>query len=132
MVTYMDNFWNTEWLFVKMNVPSEICSFLDTIFEIYEIRRKVGEANGIEFSVRTNEGNHTIPHIHAKYGDFNISIAIETGEVLVGNLPKKKEALAVRWVNEHRAQLISDWNQYAVSAISHTTMSRLNTPLSDD
>jgi hypothetical protein len=33
---------------------------------------------------------HSLPHIHAKYAEFEASISIEDGEILAGELPKKQ------------------------------------------
>ena len=32
---------------------------------------------------------HNLPHIHAKYAEFEVSISIESGEILAGELPRK-------------------------------------------
>jgi hypothetical protein len=32
--------------------------------------------------------HHSIPHIHAKYAEFEASISIAEGEILAGNLPR--------------------------------------------
>ena len=103
-----------------------ISSFLDNIFEIYEIRGRVGDINGITFCVRTNEQNHTIPHVHAKYGDYNISIEIATGKVLAGNLPKKNQKVAVEWVLKNKDKLLVDWRNIAISAKTTMTKSKLD------
>ena len=33
---------------------------------------------------------HHLPHIHARYAEFEASISIEDGELLVGKLPRKQ------------------------------------------
>ena len=103
----------------------EIYDFLSSVFMIVEIRASVGKENGIASEVRTNEKNHTISHVHARYGEYNISIAIETGEVLAGNLPKKQSKLAQQWVVSNQDKLKNDWLNIAISSISHMTMTRL-------
>jgi len=115
-----------NWRIEKYKYPKEIVDFLGATFEIYEVRGRVGEGNGIRFSVRTNEGNHVIPHIHAVYGEYEISIAIETQEILAGNLPKKKFGFAQQWVREHKDRLMNDWKNIAISATSTMTKSRLD------
>ena len=115
-----------QYLMTKQQYPREITSFLDNIFEIYEIRGRVGDINGITFCVRTNEQNHTIPHVHAKYGDYNISIEIATGKVLAGNLPKKNQKVAVEWVLKNKDKLLVDWRDIAISAKTTMTKSKLD------
>ena len=34
--------------------------------------------------------HHNLPHIHAKYGEFEASIGIDDGEVFAGELPRKQ------------------------------------------
>lgn len=120
-----------EWLILKARgeVPSEISSFMDQCFKILEIRAKVGEVKGISFEVRTRESNHNTPHIHASFDSYSISIAIETGQVLAGNLPKKQEKYAVNWVINNQQYLLGKWSDLAITAISSTTISTLNKKL---
>ena len=39
-------------------LPPEIYKFFEDVFEIIEIRVKVGREKGVEFIVKTNEKNH--------------------------------------------------------------------------
>ncbi len=114
-----------EWIIRKVLEPKEIVEFITKVFELLEIRGKVGKQNGITFIVHSNEQNHTIPHVHARYGEYEISIAIETGEVLAGNLPNKNQKIAIEWVLNHKEKLLSDWETYSLSAISSTTKSMI-------
>jgi hypothetical protein len=34
--------------------------------------------------------HHNLPHIHARYAEFEASIGIDDGEVLAGELPRKQ------------------------------------------
>ena len=34
--------------------------------------------------------HHALPHLHARYAEFEASIGIEEGEILAGNLPRKQ------------------------------------------
>ena len=115
-----------EWLFIRMDAPKQIVSFIDEVFEVMEIRRRIGQENGIKFVVHSNEKNHARPHIHAEYGEYEVSIAIDNQEVLAGNLPKKNIIIAQNWVKEHQKELMEEWNSFVISAISHTTKSRLS------
>ena len=106
--------------------PPEVTEFLRDSFELMEVRGRVGCKDGISFSVRSNEGNHVIPHVHARFGEYEISIAIETGAILAGNLPKKNQKIAVSWVANNRDKLLSDWRSLALSAPSAFLQSRLD------
>ena len=53
--------------------------------------------------------HHNLPHIHAKYAEFEASIAIEDGEILAGELPRKQLRLVQAWIELHRDELAADW-----------------------
>ncbi len=53
---------------------------------------------------------HSPPHFHALYGDFEALIDIRTLEVIGGRLPKRAFNLVAEWAIEHRAELMEDWN----------------------
>lgn len=55
-----------------------------------------------------NEKHHN-PHIHARYGEFNASIDIETAEILDGEIPNKQLRLVQAWIEIHRDELLADW-----------------------
>jgi hypothetical protein len=53
--------------------------------------------------------HHTLPHLHAKYAEFEASIGIEDGETLAGKLPRKQLRLVQAWIELHRDELLADW-----------------------
>lgn len=116
-----------EWRSVKARglVPFEIVSFLESTFQITEIRERVGKIRGIKFEVRSKEGNHTIPHVHAEYDNYQVSIEIETGKILAGNLPKSQHRTASDWVLNNKEMLLGKWNSLSITATSVMTKSRL-------
>ena len=46
---------------------------------------------------------------HAKYAEYEVSISIEDGEVLAGELPRKQLRLVHAWIELHRDELQADW-----------------------
>ena len=54
--------------------------------------------------------HHNLPHIHAKYAEFEASININNGEILAGKLPRKQLRLVQAWIELHRDELIADWD----------------------
>lgn len=52
---------------------------------------------------------HSLPHIHAEYGEYVATIAIDDGLVLGGNLPAAKMKLVQAWVEIHREDLLANW-----------------------
>jgi len=53
--------------------------------------------------------DHVPSHFHAKYGDFEAVIIIETGEVLEGRLPPRVLGLVQEWREYHKGDLNEDW-----------------------
>lgn len=53
---------------------------------------------------------HSPPHFHALYGEFEALIDIRTLDVIHGTLPRRAFHLVVEWAIEHRAELMEDWN----------------------
>lgn len=52
---------------------------------------------------------HYQPHIHVRYAEFKASIAIQTAEVLEGEIPRNKLRLVQAWIEIHREELMADW-----------------------
>ncbi len=53
--------------------------------------------------------HHNLPHIHARYAEFEASLGIGDGEVLAGALPRKQLRLVQAWIELHRDELMADW-----------------------
>lgn len=58
--------------------------------------------------------HHNLPHIHARYAEYEASVAIEDGEILAGELPRRQLRLVQAWIELHRDELMADW-ELAVS-----------------
>ncbi|WP_421848500.1 type II toxin-antitoxin system toxin DhiT [Marinomonas sp.] len=54
---------------------------------------------------------HKLPHLHVKYGDYELIIAIETSECLEGYLPSKQRKRAEAHITMYRYQLMQMWNK---------------------
>lgn len=52
---------------------------------------------------------HKLPHIHAKYGEFESVFSIDTGDSIEGNLPSRKVKLVEAWIEIHREDLAANW-----------------------
>lgn len=113
-------------MLLNNKVPVEIANFLEQVFEIYEVRARVGEENGIKFYVHSNEQNHSLPHIHARFNQYEASISILSGDILAGNIPGKNLKFAQKWVLCHQEKLLNDWRNMVISAPSFFTKSNLD------
>jgi hypothetical protein len=52
---------------------------------------------------------HKIPHIHAKYQEYEVVVSIPEGEVLAGEIPKAKMKLLEAWIELHKDELMANW-----------------------
>jgi Domain of unknown function (DUF4160) len=53
--------------------------------------------------------DHAPPHFHARYGEHEALIDINTLALIEGNLPRRALALVLEWAQEHRLELMEDW-----------------------
>ena len=64
---------------------------------------------------------HHKPHIHAIYGEHEITIGLD-GELLEGAFPKKKLLLLQSWMILHEDELYAAWN----NAVRKLPISKIN------
>ena len=62
-------------------------------------------------AIRMYFKDHPPPHFEAVYGEDEANVAIETGEVIDGHLPKNAARLVRQWTLEHRDELRSNWQR---------------------
>lgn len=55
--------------------------------------------------------DHPPPHFHARYGEHEAQVAIATGDVLHGSLPRSASRLVKEWAELRRAELLDDWQR---------------------
>jgi hypothetical protein len=55
--------------------------------------------------------DHLPPHFHAVYGEYEAFVAIETGEVMDGALPRTASRLVKEWTLARRDQLRENWRR---------------------
>ena len=51
---------------------------------------------------------HGVPHFHAVYGEYEISVEVETGTTH-GNFPARALKLVLEWMNLHKPELLENW-----------------------
>ena len=61
--------------------------------------------------IRMYHADHGPSHFHVEYQGHEALVEIETGNVLEGHLPGKALRLVREWVQEHRAELRSNWQR---------------------
>lgn len=53
--------------------------------------------------------DHSPPHFHAKYGEYEITVDIHTG-VVAGKFPKRALRHVLEWYELHKNELLQDWD----------------------
>ena len=69
-----------------------ICHFYGIIIVMYQHRKE-----------------HEPPHIHAISQDYDVPVSIATGEVMVGDFPKKARAMVKEFVLKNQRELEEMW-----------------------
>lgn len=67
-----------------------------------EISRFLGIVIGIFYS------EHGVAHFHAVYGEYEISVEVESGAVH-GKFPPRALRHVLEWTDLHRQELIENW-----------------------
>ncbi len=52
--------------------------------------------------------DHRPPHFHADYGEYKITVEINTG-VVQGRFPRRALKALLEWYELHRDDLLQDW-----------------------
>jgi len=55
--------------------------------------------------IRMYYNDHQPPHFHAQYNEYLAEIAIETFEIIEGELPRRVLSLVLEWAVLHREEL---------------------------
>jgi hypothetical protein len=55
--------------------------------------------------------DHNPPHVHVITAEFHALVAIQNAEVIRGNIPAPHRKRALKWIAEHRSELIRRWNE---------------------
>ena len=64
----------------------------------------------IDYMYFMDNKQHKLPHIHVKYQDDEVVVAIPEGEVLEGSIPVSKMKLLQAWIELHKDELVADWD----------------------
>lgn len=55
--------------------------------------------------------DHAPPHFHARYGEYEATIRVDTGEILEGSLGGRAKHLIEEWRAMHQSELYDDWTR---------------------
>lgn len=61
--------------------------------------------------IRMYTGDHSPPHFHAQYGEYEALLAVDDLEIIRGELPARARRLVMEWASEHHDELRQAWNR---------------------
>jgi len=53
--------------------------------------------------------DHNPPHFHVRYNEYRAVMAIQTLNVLDGQLPARVRGLVEEWAEQHQAEMLTMW-----------------------
>ncbi len=66
---------------------------------------------GILIKMYFSQSEHGVPHFHAIYGEYNAVFAIDTLEMLEGDLPARAHRLVSEWAGQYQHELSEMWSR---------------------
>lgn len=66
---------------------------------------------GIVIKMYFMQAEHGMAHFHAIYGEFNAVVAVETGEMLEGDLPPRAQEMVKEWGALYKQDLLDMWKR---------------------
>lgn len=61
--------------------------------------------------IRMYFADHTPPHFHAEYAEYEAKISIDTLAVISGKLPPRAMGLVAEWATLHQQDLLALWQK---------------------
>ena len=58
--------------------------------------------------IRMHYRDHSPPHFHAEYGEYEVSVEIDSG-IVEGKFPRRALAAVLDWYGLHQDELAEDW-----------------------
>lgn len=77
-----------------------------------EYRDTIYRVQGIRFEIRPKEMGHHLPHCHASLQGENVSISLIDGAILAGNIRKKMQHFASKFVMDNQDVFQQCWDKY--------------------
>jgi hypothetical protein len=62
-------------------------------------------------------GDHSPPHLHAIYGEYNATFDINKIEMLEGDMPERAKKLVIEWISIYQNSLIDMWNSQKINKL---------------
>jgi len=91
-----------------------LLAFLTSISPEREIYNMPELSRFLGIIIFMNFNDHNLPHFHAKYGDYQMTINIESG-VINAIFPKRALNLVLEWCEKQKDELMMNWNSITTS-----------------
>lgn len=65
---------------------------------------------GLIIKMYFQQVEHNPPHFHVIYGEYSGVFAIETCEMIEGDLPQKAQSMIKEWGTKYKTELLEIWN----------------------
>lgn len=72
---------------------------------------------GIVIKMFFKPKEHEPSHIHAIYGEYLAEFNICTGEMIIGDLPKRAQGLVQEWILQNQSELQKMWDSQTVKKL---------------
>jgi len=87
----------------------------------------VSERKSCKFIIKPKEGNHNMPHFHARWNGYEASYSIEKGKAISrGRRGNHLDKVAYKYRQEDRRVLAIIWNETRPSDVPSSTVSKSN------
>lgn len=70
---------------------------------------RISQFFGIIIAMYYND--HAPPHFHARYGEHEALLSIESIDVIEGEVPARALGMVVEWASLHRNELRANWER---------------------
>jgi hypothetical protein len=60
--------------------------------------------------IRMLANDHAPPHVHAQYGEYEVTVTIRDG-VVAGRFPGRALRLVLEWRDLHHDELLANWDR---------------------
>jgi hypothetical protein len=54
---------------------------------------------------------HALPHFHARYGEYRVSILVDPPSWLAGTMPRRQLQMILGWAELHNDELKANWQR---------------------
>ena len=61
--------------------------------------------------VYMNHADHSPPHFHARYSEWEAMFGIDPVALLRGELPPRVIGMVIEWATQHGLELAADWDR---------------------